>query len=187
MRKQILLFLKLIYLVFLALLAALLPCSVQGAPKQEPSISRQQGPTDPGELESFLDPICARRMEELHIPGAVFVLVKNGEIFFAKGYGHSNLEKRTPVIPDKTIFRVASITKLFTATAIMQLVERGLLNLGDDVNKYLKNFKLEENYLKPVTVANLLTHTGGFNQSSIGIIARNESEWMPLGQFLAKR
>ena len=187
MKKKMITFSRLAFSALLAVLVALLPCPVQGVPKQAPSVLQKQGPTDPQELEAFLDPIFAKRMEELHIPGAVFVLVKKGEIFFGKGYGYANLEMRTPVIPDKTIFRVASVSKLLTATAIMQLIERELLNLDDDVNKYLKNFKLEGNYPKPVTVANLLTHTGGFDRSSIGIIARSESERMPLGQFLAKR
>ena len=151
------------------------------------SVSCQQGPTDPVELEAFLNEFFARRMEELHIPGAVFVLVKDGEIFFAKGYGFADLEKQAPVIPDKTLFRVASLSKLFTATAVMQLYDRGLIDLDDDVNEYLRRFQLEDNYPEPVTFANLLTHTGGFDERYIGISARSESELVPLGQHLADR
>jgi len=191
MKRRILNLSKLICLEVLTIPGAVPPSSAPRMPPEAdivvPSVSHQRGPTDPGELEAFLDPIFTKKMEELHIPGAVFVLVKNGEGFFSKGYGYADLEKRTPVIPDRTIFRVGSVTKLLTTTAVMQLVERGLLNPDDDVNKYLKNFKVEENYPRPVTVANLLTHTAGFDYSSIGIIARSESEWMPLGQFLAKR
>ncbi len=167
----------------LAILSLLLigspyPSRVQGA--------QMSGPTDPNELEAFLDKFFTEQMETLHIPGAVFVLVKDGKIFFPKGYGYANLDEKKPVIPDKTLFRVASISKLFTATAMMQLYEQGRLRLDDDVNKYLTLFQLEKNYSKPVTVANLLTHTGGFDERSIGMVARSESQVVPLGQYLAQ-
>ncbi len=76
-------------------------------------------------------------MAEKHIPGAAFVLVKDGELFLAKGYGLAVLAAPTPVNPETTLFGIASTTKLFTATAVMQLVERGLLELDGDVNQYL--------------------------------------------------
>jgi CubicO group peptidase (beta-lactamase class C family) len=145
----------------------------------------KMGPTDPKELEAFLDAFFSEQMDKLHVPGVVFVLVKDGEIFFAKGYGYSDLEKRKPVIPDRTIFRMGSVSKLFTATAVMQLCERGQLNLNDDVNKYLKHFQLEENYPEPVTVADLLTHASGLEQRGVGTGARNESELVPLREYLA--
>ncbi len=145
------------------------------------------GPTDPQELETFLDAFFTSQMKELHIPGAVFILVKDGEVFFAKGYGHANLEKRTPVIPDKTIFRVGSVSKLFTATAVMQLYERKQLKLEDYVNKYLRLFQLEQNYPQPVTFANLLTPTAGFDEHFIGQHAGKISEVIPLEQYLATR
>ncbi len=67
--------------------------------------------------------------------------------------------KKTPVVPDQTLFYAASVSKLVTATGVMQLVEQGKLKPDADVNTYLKRFQLENNYLAPVTVANLLTHT----------------------------
>jgi CubicO group peptidase (beta-lactamase class C family) len=143
-------------------------------------------PMDPKELETFLDQFLIRQMEELHIPGLAFALVKDGKIFFSKGYGYANIEKKIPVDPEKTLFRVASVSKLFTATAIMQLYEQGKLKLDDDVNKYLTLFKLEDNYPKPVTIAHLLTHTGGFDDRGIGMAARKQSEVIPLSQYLAK-
>lgn len=145
------------------------------------------GPSDPDEVEAFLESMFSEQMKKLHIPGAVFILVKDGQIFFAKGYGYADLEKKTPVVPNKTLFRVASISKLFTATAVMQLTERGKLKLDDDVNKYLKLFQLEKNYPKPVTIANLLTHTGGFDDRFITFAVRGTSPPEPLEEYLAKR
>jgi len=183
---------KLMCLGVVAILVALLPVlpsSAQGMltqPNQVPlSAPHQQGPTDPQELETFLDTFFAEQMEALHIPGAVFILVKDGETFFTEGYGLADLESQRPVIPDETLFRVGSVSKLFTATAIMQLVEQGRLNLDDDVNNYLDDFQLPDNYPNPVTVANLLTHTGGFDERLTGTGVRSPSELVPLGQYLA--
>jgi len=145
------------------------------------------GPTDPAELESFLDPIFAQQMEELAIPGAVFVLVKDGQILFAKGYGLADVEKGTPVVPDRTLFAVGSVTKLFTATAVMQLVERGSLDLQADVNQYLSDsFQIPATYPAPITTAHLLTHTAGFDERVIGMAARTAEGVEPLGEYLAR-
>ena len=143
--------------------------------------------TNPQELETWLDEFMTKQMEELHIPGATFSLVQNGELFLAKGYGYANLEQQIPVIADKTLFRVGSISKLFTATAIMQLVEKELLNLDDDVNKYLPDFQLEDNYPEPITIANLLTHTAGLDERLIGLFGLDPNKIEPLGELLAKK
>jgi len=176
-------------LAVLVSLLPVLPSSAHGRPPPPNQVllstPHQQGPTDPQELEAFLDTFFAEQMEALHIPGAVFISVKDGETFFTKGYGLADLESQRPVIPDETLFRVGSVSKLFTATAIMQLVEQGQLNLDDDVNEYLKSFQLEENDPRPVTVANLLTHTGGFDERLTGTGVRSPSELVPLGQYLA--
>jgi len=151
-----------------------------------PTANPHSGLNSPQELEEFLDKFFAEQMPELHIPGAVVAFVKDGEAFFTKGYGYADLEKKTPVIPDRTLFRVGSVSKVFTATAVMQLVDRGLINLDDDVNQYLKHFQIERNYPEPVTVKHLLTHTSGFSQHYIGIAARTEAEMLPLADYVAK-
>ncbi len=148
---------RLFSLVALALMGLCLSSQTCSAQIQATQTS---GPTDREELEAFLDSIFVQQMEKGHIPGAVFALVKDGDIFFAKGYGFANIEIETRVDPNKTLFRVASVSKLFTATAVMQLAEWGLIGLDDSVNKHLKLFQLEDTYPEPVTVAHLLTHTG---------------------------
>ena len=112
----------------------------------------------------------AEQMDKLQIPGVTFSLVQNGELFLAKGYGYANLEQQIPVSADRTLFRVGSISKLFTATAIMQLVEKGLINLYENVNKYLQKFQIEDYYPQPVTIANLLTHTAGFDDRIVTLL-----------------
>ncbi|MFQ5708153.1 MAG: serine hydrolase domain-containing protein [bacterium] len=150
-----------------------------------PARSAVAGPTDPKDLELFLDALLQENMQRWHIPGAVFVFVKNGAVFFQKGYGFADLENRAPVLPEKTLFRVASISKLVTATAVMQLKERGLLNLQDDVNHYLHRFQIAEKYDRPITFADLLTHTSGLDRQPIGMYSKGNSNVPTLGDFLA--
>jgi len=143
--------------------------------------------TNPKELEALLDPIFAERMEKLHIPGAVISIVKDGKVFFTKGYGVADIDKKTPVIPDKTIFRIGSITKVFTATAVMQMADRGKINLNADVNKYLTGEKVPNTFSQPITFASLLTHTSGLDEISPGRRTADESKIIPLGEFLKTR
>ena len=93
-------------------------------------------PAESEALAEILDPIFAKQMADQHIPGAAFVMVKDGQVLFAKGYGTANLAQQTPVDPERTIFSVMSLSKHFTATAIMQLVEQGKISLDGDVNTY---------------------------------------------------
>jgi CubicO group peptidase (beta-lactamase class C family) len=139
------------------------------------------------ELEAFLDPIFAERMEKLHIPGAVIAVVKDGKMIFTKGYGIADIEKKTPVIPDKTIFRIGSITKVFTATAVMQQADRRKIKLMDDVNKYLAGVKVPNTFSRPITFHDLLTHTSGLDEISPGRRTADESKVIALGEFLKTR
>ena len=160
-------------------------CVLSRAPAS--AIAASEGPTDPAELERFVDPIFAEWMDKAHCPGAAFVVVKDGALFFKKGYGVANLDTKTPFDPDTTSLRAKSVSKLFTATAVMQLAERGQVDLNADINDYLKSFKVNSPFGKPVTLANLLTHTGGFQDRGIGTTARTVSEVTPLGQYLASQ
>jgi beta-lactamase family protein len=85
----------------LSLLAALAHFAVPNNQAQEKGSVTL---SDAKELEAFLDPIFAEQMAKLHIPGAAIAVVKDGQLFFAKGYGYADLEKKTPVIADKTPF-----------------------------------------------------------------------------------
>lgn len=127
----------------------------------------------------------ASEMERLHVPGAVFVLVDGGEITLARGYGYADLQERSPADPEKTVFRIASISKLFTSAAVMQLHERGRLSLDEDVNLHLDEFRVDDTYPEPIRVAHLLTHTEGFEARITGLYARTFQDLLPLGDYLA--
>ena len=125
------------------------------------ALNQAQGPTDPAEMEAFLDDYFATVMGKYHIAGAAIAVVKDGQLFFTKGYGYADVEKEIPVDPEQTIFRVGSVGKVFTWTAVMQLVEQGKLDLDADINTYL-DFRIPDTYPQPITLKHLISHTSGF-------------------------
>jgi CubicO group peptidase (beta-lactamase class C family) len=143
----------------------------------------QQGPTDPAEMEAFLDKELGREMQKHHIAGAAVSVVKDGELFFAKGYGEANLERGIPVDPEQTVFHVGSVGKLFTWTAVMQLVEQGKLDLDADINTYL-DFRIPDTYPQPITLRHLMTHTSGFEDRWLDSVVSDTSELVPAREWL---
>lgn len=136
-------------------------------------------------FKALVDSIIEDEMQKEFLPGVVFVAVKDGKIVMAQGYGYANLEQKIPVSPEKTIFRIGSISKVFTAMGIVQLADTHRINLDDDVNKYLTRPKVDNRYSEPVRFWHLLTHTGGFDQ--IGDRSRNAStaaDRKPLADYL---
>jgi CubicO group peptidase (beta-lactamase class C family) len=121
----------------------------------------QQGPTDRAEMRAFMDKLLGKEMKKHHIAGAAVSVVKDGKLLFAKGYGSADLKNGIPVDPERTTFRIGSITKLFTWTAVMQLAEQGKLDLDADINTYL-DFRIPDTYPQPITLKDLMTHTAGF-------------------------
>jgi len=147
--------------------------------------ANDSGLTNPNEFEAWMDQFLVDYL--IHSNASLgFVLVKDDKIFFQKGYGYADAEKKTPVVPDQTLFYAASVSKLVTATAVMQLIEQGKLKPDADVNTYLKGFQLENNYPAPVTVANLLTHTSGIDDSFIVGSVDRPSDLVSLGDFFTK-
>jgi CubicO group peptidase (beta-lactamase class C family) len=90
-------------------------------------------------------------------PGAAVIVVKDGQTVFRKGYGMANLELGVPVEPDM-IFRIGSVTKQFTAVAVLMLAEQGKLSLTDEITKFLPDYPTQGH---KITVEHLLTHTSG--------------------------
>jgi CubicO group peptidase (beta-lactamase class C family) len=143
----------------------------------------QQGPTDPAELEAFLDKELGEEIKKHHIAGAAVSVVKDGKLFFAKGYGYADLENKIPVDPERTNFRTGSIAKLFTWTAVMQLAEQGKLDLNADVNDYL-DFRIPDTYPQPITLKDLMTHTSGFESLYYERLANDPNDLMPPREWL---
>ena len=130
------------------------------APAANPAAS-----LDAKEAERFADAFFKREdVKALNVPGAVFVVVKGDKVLLEKGYGYADLKTKTPVDPRQTAFRIASISKVFTATAVMQLAEQGKIDLDKDVQSYLGDIPLKNKTSSPLTMKHLLTHTSGFDQ-----------------------
>jgi CubicO group peptidase (beta-lactamase class C family) len=143
----------------------------------------QQGPTDPAEMEAFLDKELGRELKKHHIAGAAVSVVKDGKLFFAKGYGYADLKNDIPVDPERTNFRTGSIAKPFTWTAVMQLAEQGKLDLNADINSYL-DFRIPDTYPQPITLKNLMTHTSGFESLYYERLAKDPNDLMPPREWL---
>jgi CubicO group peptidase (beta-lactamase class C family) len=137
------------------------------------------------DFETFLDALIPSQLQNRNLAGAVVSVVKDGQVLFAKGYGYADVAAKKPVLADQTLFRPGSISKLFTATAVMQLVEQGKLELDRDVNDYL-DFTIPKTYPEPVTLRRLLTHTAGFEETLKNLFVTHESDMKPLRTYLVE-
>jgi len=154
-----------------ALLSATAACGQATTQPAAPAAASVPGtpPLTQENLDAWLDGLVPNAMRTGDIPGAVVVVVKDGKILTERGYGYADVARRIPVDPARTLFRPGSITKAFTWTAVMQLVEAGKLDLDVDVNRYL-DFKIPPRDGKPITMRNIMTHTSGFEERVKGII-----------------
>ena len=134
------------------------------------------------DLEVWMDGFMPYAIENGDIAGAVVAVVKDGEVIFEKGYGYADVEARKPVDPKSTMFRPGSVSKLFTWTAVMQLVEQGKLDLDRNVNDYL-DFKIPDRADGPITLRNIMTHTAGFEEQVKSLIAEDPKALIPLREY----
>ncbi len=138
------------------------------------------------ELEATIDEYVAEYIGKT-VPGAAVAVVKDGEIIFSKGYGYRDQATKLPVDSESTIFEWGSITKVFTWTAVMQLVEDGLLDLDQDIRVYLPEDFLDEwRYEQTITMRNLMNHTAGFGDYGFDLIYDAPEEISPLKEELLK-
>lgn len=163
------------------LLLALLSTNAMAQSRYESRIS------DSALIESFFDGLIGDHLKSKHIAGAVVAVVHKGKVILKKGYGYSDYNSKLKVNPDSTLFRIGSISKTFVWTAVMQLVSQGKLNLDEDVNNYLKEFKISEGFGGPVTLRHLMTHTPGFEDRLMGLFFRDSLSMKPVQDVLKER
>jgi len=135
-------------------------------------------------ITSFVDEYMATQMTSSNVPGAAIVVVQGEAVLLAKGYGMADLDADRPVVVDETLFRAGSVSKLFTATAVMQLVEQGRIGLDDDINQHLTSLQLPDKFDRPLTVADLLQHTTGLDDVFFGMHERDAEDVESLADFL---
>ena len=165
------------------------------APAPAPASTAAAVPENPGaatapamtaqDVQTFFDSLVPYAIHRADIAGGVIVVVKDGKVLFAKGYGYADVAKRTPVIADRTLFRPGSISKTFTWTAVMQLVGEGKIDLDADVNRYL-DFKIPEKFGKPITMRDLMTMTPGFEDTVHDEFVSTPQQLFPIGEYVKK-
>ena len=155
------------------------PSDSQAAP-----VARPEHPLTAADIDAFLDGLMPAALNTAQVPGAVVVVVKDGRVLFEKGYGFADYSRRIPVDPRRTLFRPGSTSKLFTWTAVMQLVEAGKLDLDVDVNRYL-DFTIPLYRGVPVTLRDLMTHRGGFSETARDLLTYGNPP-PPLGEVLKR-
>jgi len=141
---------------------------------------------DPAILQRDLARVVPEEMERRHLVGAVVVVVDRESVILAEGYGHADLDQQTPVRPEYTTFRVASVSKLLTTTALMQLVERGQIELDRDLSAYIQDFALPHLDGRAITPRHLLTHSAGVSEGFIGSLARTRAEWLSVREYMGR-
>ena len=150
-------------------------------------------PLTADDVNAWLDGYLPYALHVDDIAGAVVAVVKDGKVLTERGYGYADVANHTPVDPQRTLFRPGSVSKLFTWTAVMQLVEQGKIDLDADVNQYI-DFKIPPLDGKPITMRNLMQHTAGFEEQAKNIISEDPKtpgydallkQWVPTRVFAA--
>jgi len=136
------------------------------------------------DVDAWLDGFMPYALKSGGIPGAVVVVVKDGQPLTMRGFGYSDVKAQKPVDPENTLFRPGSVSKLFTWTAVMQQVQAGKLDLDKDINTYL-DFKIPPRDGKPITLRNIMTHTPGFAETAKYLINYDKAP-PPLSKVLSR-
>lgn len=146
----------------------------------------EMGPQDPKEVEQFADEFFNRSELKDSMAGAAFVVVKGNKVLLKKGYGYADIEKKLPVDPDRTVFRMASISKVITATAVMQLAEQGKIDLNKDMSAYLGDISIPNQTGFPLTMKHLLTNSTGFEYGDGSELeTRDLTREVPIKQYVS--
>ncbi len=142
-------------------------------------------------LESFSDGVMFTSMQSHHVAGAVLSVVADGELILSKGYGYRDVQQQLLVDPEQTLFRIASISKLLTWTALMQLYEQNKLDLDIDINEYLDGIEIPATFDQAITLRHLMSHKPGLEDHVIKLFSRNQEDMRPyldlLNEELPKR
>jgi CubicO group peptidase (beta-lactamase class C family) len=145
--------------------------SLAGTPAYAQSLSR-------------LDSVVPAMMKRWDVPGVAIAVVRGDSIVALQGFGLARVRDSARIDPHRTLFRLASVSKLFVATGAVQQMERGAVDARADVGRYL-DFSIPATWPQPITLEHLLTHTAGFDERLIGYAARSRDSIGGLGAHLA--
>ncbi len=134
------------------------------------------------DLEAWCDGFFPYALRQTDVAGVVIAVVKNGHVLFEKGYGDADIAHQVPMDPGQTEFLAASVSKTFTWTAVMQLVQAHKIDLNADINTYL-DFRIPAAFGKPITMQDLMTHTAGFEELLETYHSKGKTD-MPLARYM---
>ncbi|NHK26451.1 beta-lactamase family protein [Parvularcula flava] len=163
-----------------AVMEDVLPAAQEPAPV---SLDPGTGVLTKSDVDTWLDGFMPYALKDGGIVGAVVTVVADGEILTSRGFGYADIENGVKVDGDATLFRPGSVSKLFTWTAIMQLVEQGQVDLDEPVATYI-DYDIPNDFDTPITVRHLLTHTAGFEEVVKNLILEDEEMFMSLEDYL---
>ena len=138
---------------------------------------------DAADLSAWLDGRVPYALKSGDIAGMVISVVKDGHVLLQKGYGEADVAAKRPMDPETSMVRPGSTSKLFTWTAVMQLVQQGKLDLNRDVNDYL-DFKIEEKFGKKISLLDLMNHRAGFEEGLKDILVYDPKLAQTTEQYL---
>jgi len=143
--------------VLLCLISALsISCAVAAAQDTNDGSARK----DYSEVVGALRPFIQQQMAEKGLPALSIAIIDDQQIVWAQGFGMADPQKKIPATAN-TVYRIGSVSKLFTDIAIMQLVERGELKLDDPITNYLPDFHPKNPFVTPITLRQLMSHRSG--------------------------
>ena len=138
----------------------------------QPTSANSVHPLDSPDLEAWLDGLLPYALKSGDIAGGVVAVVKDGKVLLQKGYGYADVGRQLPMDPERTMIRAGSTSKLFTWTAVMQLVEQGKIDLNRNVDEYL-DFKVSPAGGTPITMLDLMNHRAGFEEGLKDILSND--------------
>ncbi len=180
-------------MVLLALLgAALAARTAAGDPAAEDTEELSAGPVNPVELRAFVAGVLAEQQQVRPFAGCVVTVVRDGRVFLNQGYGYADREAGTPVHPERTLFRIGSISKVFVYLALQQQIAAGRLRLDTPIAAVLPGVSLDAGAVVgpdgagevPLTLRHLVTHTAGFDEQVVGLFSRDPAQVRPLAEQL---
>jgi CubicO group peptidase (beta-lactamase class C family) len=154
--------------LLVVLVAGSSPDAANSQPNETPRLSPNQ-PIPPVALEALVDATVRQAMERDHIAGVTVAVVQDGKVVLKKGYGFADVAARRPVDPDRTLFRVGSITKTFTWLMTLNAVEHGRMSLDAPINTYLPpRLRIPDHPgFRQVRLRDTMTHTPGFEDTPL--------------------
>jgi len=136
------------------------------------------------ELSEFIEGIVTAQRRENQLSALTVSVLHDDSLFFSSGYGLADIESERPAEANQTLFRIGSVSKTYIWTAVMMMVERGILDLDTDVNNYLKEVQVEEAFDEPVTMRHLMSHRAGF-EDTIQLFTVADDDPRTLSQLLS--